>query len=103
MPACPRGLDPLVGEDGLKLSGGERQRVAIVRAVLKDAPILILDEATANLDPTTESEIVEQVGVFARGKTLLAISHRPAALALADRVMTLGSVRERAREREALG
>ena len=84
MPACPRGLDPLVGEDGLKLSGGERQRVAIARAVLKDAPILILDEATANLDPTTESEIVEQVGVFARGKTLLAISHRPAALALAD-------------------
>jgi len=101
--SLPDGLDTLVGDDGLKLSGGERQRVAIARAVLKDAPILILDEATANLDAATEVEVVEQIDVFARGKTLLVISHRPAALALADRVMTLGSVNERAREREALG
>jgi ATP-binding cassette, subfamily C, bacterial CydC len=101
--SLPRGLDTLVGDDGLKLSGGERQRVAIARAVLKDTPILILDEATANLDAATEAEVVEQIDVFARGKTLLVISHRPAALALADRVMTLGSVNKRAREREALG
>jgi ATP-binding cassette subfamily C protein CydC len=97
------GLDTLVGDDGLKLSGGERQRVAIARAVLKDAPILILDEATANLDAATEAEVVEQIDVFARDKTLLVISHRPVALELADRVMTLGSVREPAREPEALG
>jgi ABC-type multidrug transport system fused ATPase/permease subunit len=101
--SLPRGLGTLVGDDGLKLSGGERQRVAIARAFLKDAPILILDEATANLDPATEAEVVEQIDVFAREKTLLVISHRPVALELADRVMTLGSVREPAREREVLG
>jgi ABC-type multidrug transport system fused ATPase/permease subunit len=101
--SLPRGLDTLVGDDGLKLSGGERQRVAIARAVLKDAPILILDEATANLDAETEAEVVEQIDVFARGKTLLVISHRPVALELADRVMTLGSASERARQLQALG
>jgi ATP-binding cassette subfamily C protein CydC len=100
--SLPRGLGTLVGDDGLKLSGGERQRVAIARAFLKDAPILILDEATANLDPTTESEVVEQVGGFARGKTLLVISHRPAALELADRVMTLGIAGRDVRAPEAL-
>jgi ABC-type multidrug transport system fused ATPase/permease subunit len=101
--SLPRGLETLVGDDGLKLSGGERQRIAIARAFLKDAPILILDEATANLDAATEAEVVEQIDVFARDKTLLVISHRPVALELADRVMTLGCVREPALEREALG
>jgi ATP-binding cassette subfamily C protein CydC len=101
--SLPRGLDTLVGDDGLKLSGGERQRVAIARAVLKDAPVLILDEATANLDAATEAEVVERIDVFARDKTLLVISHRPVALELADQVMTLGSGSERARERQALG
>jgi ATP-binding cassette, subfamily C, bacterial CydC len=100
--SLPRGLDTLVGDDGLKLSGGERQRVAIARAVLKDAPILILDEATANLDAATEAEVVEQIDVFARGKTLLVISHRQVALGLADRVMTLGSASRDAREPEPL-
>jgi ABC-type multidrug transport system fused ATPase/permease subunit len=100
--SLPRGLDTLVGDDGLKLSGGERQRVAIARAVLKNAPILILDEATANLDPTTEAEVVEQIDVFARGKTLLVISHRQVALGLADRVMTLGPASRDAREPEPL-
>ena len=100
--SLPRGLDTLVGDDGLKLSGGERQRVAIARAVLKDAPILILDEATANLDAATEAEVVEQLDVFARNKTLLVISHRPVALELADRVMTLGTASRGAREPEAL-
>jgi ATP-binding cassette subfamily C protein CydC len=100
--SLPRGLDTLVGDDGLKLSGGERQRVAIARAVLKDAPILILDEATANLDAATEAEVVEQIDVFARNKTLLVISHRPVALELADRVMTLGPASRGAREPEAL-
>jgi ATP-binding cassette subfamily C protein CydC len=101
--SLPRGLDTLVGDDGLKLSGGERQRVAIARAILKDAPILILDEATANLDAATEAEVVERIDVFARDKTLLVISHRPVALELADQVMTLGSASERSRERQALG
>ena len=100
--SLPSGLDTLVGDDGLKLSGGERQRIAIARVFLKDAPILILDEATANLDAATEAEVVGQLEVFAQGKTLLVISHRPAALELADRVMTLGTANRRAREREAL-
>ena len=89
--SLPRGLDTLVGDDGMKLSGGERQRVAIARAFLKDAPILILDEATANLDAETEAEVVDQLRAFAQDKTLVVISHRPAALELADRVMTLGT------------
>jgi ATP-binding cassette subfamily C protein CydC len=87
--ALPSGFDTLVGDDGLKLSGGERQRVAIARVFLKDAPILILDEATANLDAGTESEVLANVRAFARGKTMIVISHRPAALELADRVITL--------------
>jgi ABC-type multidrug transport system fused ATPase/permease subunit len=89
--SLPQGLGTLVGDDGMKLSGGERQRVAIARAFLKDAPILILDEATANLDAETEAEVVDHLRAFARGKTLVVISHRPAALELADRVMTLGT------------
>jgi ATP-binding cassette, subfamily C, bacterial CydC len=100
--SLPRGLDTLVGDDGLKLSGGERQRVAIARAVLKDAPILILDEATANLDAATEAEVVEQLDVFARNKTLLVISHRPVALELADRLLTLGTASRGVPEPEAL-
>jgi ATP-binding cassette, subfamily C, bacterial CydC len=100
--SLPRGLDTLVGDDGLKLSGGERQRVAIARVVLKDAPILILDEATANLDAATEAEVVEQLDVFARNKTLLVISHRPVALELADRVLTLGTASRGVPEPEAL-
>jgi len=103
LPTLPLGLDTLVGDDGLKLSGGERQRVAIARVFLKDAPVLILDEATANLDAATEAGVVEQIGVFARGRTVLVISHRPTALELADRVVTLGSASRGAREREALG
>jgi ATP-binding cassette, subfamily C, bacterial CydC len=89
--SLPSGFDTLVGDDGLKLSGGERQRVAIARVFLKDSPILILDEATANLDAATESEVLANVRVFARGKSVLVISHRPAALELADRVITLSA------------
>ena len=87
--SLPRGLETRVGDDGLKLSGGERQRVAIARAFLKDAPILILDEATANLDAATEAEVLGHVSSFAHGRTVLVISHRPAALELAERVIEL--------------
>jgi ABC-type multidrug transport system fused ATPase/permease subunit len=106
--SLPSGFDTLVGDDGLKLSGGERQRVAIARVFLKDAPILILDEATANLDAATESEVLANVRDFARGKTMLVISHRPAALELADHVITqtapIGSAPDRGgRAPEPLG
>ena len=87
--SLPEGLDTQIGEDGLALSGGERQRVAIARAFLRDAPVLILDEATANLDDDTESDVLDSVRSFAEDRTMIVISHRPAALGLADRVVML--------------
>jgi ATP-binding cassette, subfamily C, bacterial CydC len=89
MASLPDGLDTQVGEDGLKLSGGERQRVALARVFLKEAPVLILDEATANLDEDTESEVLASVRSFAEDRTMIVISHRPAVLGLADRVVRL--------------
>ena len=86
----PRGYDTLVGENGLQLSGGERQRVALARVILKDAPIVILDEATANLDRTTEAQVVRALDSFLEGRTAIIISHRPALLGLAARRLVLG-------------
>jgi thiol reductant ABC exporter CydC subunit len=87
--SLPDGYDTLVGEDGLKLSGGERQRLAIARVVLKDAPILILDEATANLDALTERKLLDALEPFMHGRTTLIISHRQAALECSHRMITL--------------
>jgi len=72
----PQGYKTRVGERGLKLSGGERQRVAIARAILKDAPVLLCDEATSSLDAATEMEIMHHVKVLGAGKTTLMIAHR---------------------------
>jgi thiol reductant ABC exporter CydC subunit len=87
--SLPSGLDTEVGENGLKLSGGERQRVAIARVFLRGAPILVLDEATANLDPATERAVLRELGAFGAGRSLLIITHRPAPLALTDELLTL--------------
>ena len=87
--SLPAGLDTLVGEDGLKLSGGERQRLALARVFLRDAPILVLDEATAHLDPATEAAVLRAVDEFAAGRSLLVVSHRRAPLELAGRVIVL--------------
>jgi thiol reductant ABC exporter CydC subunit len=87
--ALPSGLDTLVGENGLKLSGGERQRISIARVLLKNAPILILDEATANLDAITEREVMHALGDFIRSRTTVLISHRRAGFEYADRLITL--------------
>lgn len=87
--SLPAGYDTLVGENGLKLSGGERQRIAIARVILKDAPILILDEATANLDALTEGRVTKALDAFMYGRTALIISHRRAAFEHVDQVMTL--------------
>jgi thiol reductant ABC exporter CydC subunit len=87
--SLPDGLDTRVGEDGMALSGGERQRVALARVFLRGAPILVLDEATANLDAETERRVLRAVDAFAAGRSLLVISHRPAALQLAGRVIEL--------------
>jgi thiol reductant ABC exporter CydD subunit len=88
----PKGLDTPLGESGAGLSAGERQRVALARAFLRDAPLLLLDEPTANLDGRTESEIVEAVGRLAGGRTVVMVAHRPALLTLADRVVDFGRV-----------
>jgi ATP-binding cassette, subfamily C, bacterial CydC len=83
------GLDTQVGENGRKLSGGERQRAAIARVFLRDAPILILDEATANLDAATERAVLRELDAFARDRTLLVVTHRPAPLSLTDELLIL--------------
>jgi thiol reductant ABC exporter CydD subunit len=88
----PDGLDTVLGDRGAGLSAGERQRVALARAFLRDAPLLLLDEPTANLDGQTEHEVLEAVKRLACGRTVVLVAHRPALLSMADRVVTLGAV-----------
>jgi ATP-binding cassette subfamily B protein len=85
----PEGLETMVGDRGVKLSGGQRQRIAIARAFLKDAPILLLDEATAALDSESEEAIREALARLMRGRTVIAIAHRLATLRNFDRVIML--------------
>jgi ATP-binding cassette, subfamily B, bacterial len=85
----PDGLDTMVGDRGVKVSGGQRQRIAIARAFLKDAPILLLDEATAALDSESEEAIREALSRLMRGRTVIAIAHRLATLRNFDRVVVL--------------
>jgi ABC-type multidrug transport system ATPase subunit len=80
----PDGFDTQVGERGMRLSGGERQRLALARAFLKDAPILILDEPTSSVDPSTEAMIVEALELLMRDRTTILISHRESTLAPCD-------------------
>src|SRR5207245_2306110 len=75
----PQGYETLVGERGMRLSGGERQRIALARAFLKDAPILILDEPTSSVDTKTEATVLEAMGRLMQGRTTLIIAHRPSA------------------------
>ena len=85
----PAGYDTVVGERGLRLSGGERQRIAIARALLKDAPILILDEATSSVDVASEACIQESLRELRRGRTTLVIAHRMSTVRDADRILVL--------------
>lgn len=86
----PDGLQTPIGERGVGLSAGERQRVALARAFLRDAPLLLLDEPTANLDGQTELEVLDAVRRLARGRTVVLVAHRRALLTLADRVVAVG-------------
>ena len=79
--------EALVGERGIKLSGGQRQRIAIARAFLKNAPILVMDEATSSLDSVTESTIQESLKKLMENKTVLVIAHRLSTLAQLDRIL----------------
>lgn len=92
----PNGIDTVVGANGIYLSGGEQQRVAIARAVLKNAPILILDEATAFADPDNEVRVQQAMSALSKGKTVIMIAHRLSSVTNADRicVMSEGSIAE---------
>ena len=87
----PAGLSTRLGDAGAGLSAGERQRVALARAFLRDAPLLLLDEPTASLDGSTEAGVIEAVRRLARGRTVVLVAHRPALVALADRVVSLAA------------
>ncbi|GAA5098667.1 ABC transporter ATP-binding protein [Wohlfahrtiimonas larvae] len=94
--SLPNGLDTLVGEGGAKLSGGERQRIAIARALIKDAPILLVDEATAALDAENQAVIAETLERLRGSKTLIVIAHQLSTIQMADQIVVLenGSIKE---------
>lgn len=87
--ALPDGYDTIIGEGGGTLSGGEKQRISIARAMLKDAPIIILDEATASIDPENEHLIQSAISKLTRGKTIITIAHRLATVENADQILVL--------------
>ena len=102
--ACPDGYETLVGERGVRLSGGQRQRLAIARAFLKDPPILMLDEATSDLDAESEFMVQQALGDLMRGRTVLVIAHRLATVRNADRIVVVheGRIAEVGRHDELL-
>ena len=87
--ALPDGFDTVIGEGGASLSGGERQRISIARCILKDAPIVILDEATANVDPENEDQLQRAMEALTREKTVLMIAHRLKTVRNADQILVL--------------
>jgi thiol reductant ABC exporter CydC subunit len=97
--SLPEGLESLVGEEGMRLSGGQRQRLVIARALLANAPVLVLDEPTAHLDHETAEELVRDVFAAASDRTILLITHRPEGLDLVDEILTLDEGRIVKRER----
>ena len=102
--SLPDGLDTRVGERGLQLSGGQRQRVAIARAFLRDAPVLILDEATSHLDAVNEQVVQEALSSLARARTTVVIAHRLSTVRAADQIVVLdeGRVVEQGRHDDLL-
>src|SRR5262249_20634343 len=102
--ASERGYDTLVGERGVRLSAGQRQRIAIARAFLKDPPILILDEATSDLDAESEFMVQQALAALMQGRTVLVIAHRLATVRNADRIVVIhdGRIAETGRHDELL-
>ena len=102
--ALPQGFDTVIGEGGASLSGGEQQRISIARCILKNAPIVILDEATASVDADNESHIQAAISELVRGKTLLVIAHRLNTIESADQILVVrdGKIAERGRHEELM-
>ncbi|MEA4847279.1 MAG: ABC transporter ATP-binding protein [Clostridiaceae bacterium] len=103
--ALPDGFDTVVGEGGETLSGGEKQRISIARCILKDAPIVILDEATASVDADNESYIQQAISELCRGKTLLVIAHRLGTIRNADKILVIadGGIAQEGTHDELMG
>lgn len=102
--ALPDGYDTVIGEGGGSLSGGEKQRISIARAMLKDAPIIILDEATASVDPENEHEIQAAISALVHGKTIIIIAHRLSTIEQADQIVVVedGKIVQRGKHKELL-
>lgn len=89
--SLPNGYDTVIGEGGASISGGEKQRISIARAIMKNAPIIILDEATANVDPENEKELVEAIDALTKEKTIIMIAHRLKTVRNADQIAVVGN------------
>lgn len=102
--ALPDGYETVIGEGGASLSGGEKQRISIARAIMKDAPIIILDEATANVDPENEKELMEAIDALTKEKTIFMIAHRLKTVRNADQILVLnqGSIVQQGKHEELI-
>ena len=102
--ALPDGFDTVVGEGGASLSGGEKQRISIARCILKDSPIVILDEATASIDADNEAAIQQAISELCKGKTLIIIAHKLKTIQDADCIMVIdnGKIVERGNHAELM-
>ena len=100
----PKGYDTVIGEGGVSLSGGERQRISIARAIMKDAPVIILDEATANVDPENEEKLMKAVEALTKEKTIIMIAHRLKTVRSADRIFVIakGQIAEQGTHEELM-
>ena len=100
----PEGYQTKIGEGGASLSGGERQRISIARAIIKEAPIIILDEATANVDPENEEALMQAIHSLTKNKTIIMIAHRLKTVEHADQIIVLnqGRIVEQGKHQELL-
>ena len=102
--ALPDGYETVIGEGGASLSGGEKQRISIARAIMKDSPVIILDEATANVDPENEKELMDAIAALTKNKTIFMIAHRLKTVRNADTILVVdkGKIVQQGRHEELM-